>query len=73
MKKLPWTPEEQAILTKLGESGCTLLEVVNANIFKSRTRDSIASACQRYGISLAGKAPEIDMEKFKQLIKERLG
>lgn len=65
-----WTEDETAKLRALADAGYTLTAIADSGVFKSRSREGIANHARNIGLSLGGPQPEIDDEKFKQMMKD---
>lgn len=72
MKKtwMRWTDKEIKMLKDLSEAGFTLSQIVDREVFKSRSREGIANCARNNGISLAGPKPETDDVVFQQMMKD---
>lgn len=67
MAGIPWTDKEIKILKTLCKAGKTISDV--QKVFPYRTKNSIDSKASLEGLSLAGLAPEPDMDAYARIIK----
>lgn len=70
MKKPLWTVQETEILLKMAKAKRTVSEI--AQVLKSRTKDAIRCKAATEGIIISDAPdPEIDMQKFNELMGEK--
>jgi len=62
-----YSKQEKEIVKKLSEKGCTIDEILSVLI--QRTQESIRRYCRIKNITLKGKEPEINIDRFEQLMK----
>lgn len=63
---MKWSSEEEKILREMAKAGAQIGDVMKV---LNRTRNSIDSKASTLGMSLAGKAPQINMEAFTEFLK----
>ena len=66
-----WPDDHIELLKNLCAAGCTMAEALE--VFPGRTKNGIYHQCQRFGLSVGGKAPEPDWETAKKYLELRKG
>ena len=64
---IQYTKTEHDIVVKLVKKGCTVDEIQTVLI--TRSYESVRRHCHKHKLPVKGAEPEIDMQKFNQLMR----